>query len=152
MKYFLGIIGVVIIIVGAYFVFGKNTKEESYQRENMPIVGAPSTEPQTNNQIQTQPVQNIPKQETGTTTTTTATAKAITMADVSAHNTSTSCYSAVNGIVYDLTNWISRHPGGQREILAICGKDGSSAFNGQHGGDTKPERILAGFEIGTLAK
>jgi len=55
-------------------------------------------------------------------------------------------------MVYDLTKWIARHPGGQREILAICGRDGSSAFNGQHGGDARPEQLLAGFEIGTLVK
>jgi hypothetical protein len=34
----------------------------------------------------------------------------------------------------------------------ICGKDGSSAFDSQHGGEKKPEKILAGFQIGTLAK
>ncbi len=73
-----------------------------------------------------------------------------TLAEVATRNTESNCYSAINEVVYDLTAWINKHPGGSREILRICGKDGSSAFNGQHGGDAKPERILAGFEVGVL--
>lgn len=37
-----------------------------------------------------------------------------TMAQVQAHNSASSCYSVVNGSVYDLTNWIDRHPGGKK--------------------------------------
>jgi cytochrome b involved in lipid metabolism len=55
-------------------------------------------------------------------------------------------------MVYDLTRWISDHPGGEQAILSICGKDGSSAFDNQHGGQSKPERILAGYEIAPLVK
>ena len=36
------------------------------------------------------------------------------------------------------------------KYLSICGKDGSSAFNDQHGGQSRPKNELAGFEIGTL--
>ena len=75
-----------------------------------------------------------------------------TLSDVATHNTEEDCYAAINGNVYNLTAWIKKHPGGDRAILSICGKDGSSAFNGQHGGDAKPERILAGFEVGALTK
>jgi cytochrome b involved in lipid metabolism len=81
-----------------------------------------------------------------------STTRSFTLAQVATYNSQTSCYSAINGVVYDLTSWISRHPGGAREILGICGKDGSSAFNGQHGGQGRPASILSGFEIGTLAK
>lgn len=75
---------------------------------------------------------------------------AYTSVEVAAHADKTSCWSIVNGNVYDLTNWIGKHPGGQREIIAMCGKDATSAFEGQHGGDSKPERILASFFIGAL--
>lgn len=67
------------------------------------------------------------------------------------HADANSCWSAVNGKVYDLTKWINQHPGGPRRILAMCGKDASDAFNGQHGGQARPEKELAGFEIGTLS-
>lgn len=87
---------------------------------------------------------------TSTTSTTTA-AQAYTMAQVATHNSATSCWSAINGKVYDLTNWINQHPGGPDHILSICGKDGSSAFNAQHGNDSRPQQILQTFYIGDLS-
>lgn len=74
------------------------------------------------------------------------------MAEVALHASATSCYSVVNGSVYDLTSWIPNHPGGERAIKGICGKDGSDGFNGKHGGKPQPESTLASFKIGTLVK
>jgi cytochrome b involved in lipid metabolism len=73
-----------------------------------------------------------------------------TLAQISVHNTSASCYSAVNGSVYDLTNWINSHPGGSAVIKGMCGVDATAAFNNQHGGQSKPENELASFKIGKL--
>lgn len=75
-----------------------------------------------------------------------------TLAQVATHATEANCYSAINGVVYNLTAWINKHPGGDRAILSICGKDGSAAFNGQHAGSTRVENILAGYEVGILIK
>jgi cytochrome b involved in lipid metabolism len=80
------------------------------------------------------------------------TSAGITLADVAKHNSRTSCWSAVNGSVYDLTSWIPNHPGGERVILSMCGIDGSAGYNGQHGGKSKPATILAGFKLGPLAQ
>lgn len=80
------------------------------------------------------------------------TAKTYTLAQVAQHKDASSCWAAINGGVYDLTNWINQHPGGPEHILAICGTDGSSAFNAQHGGQARPEQELATFKIGTLAQ
>jgi Cytochrome b5-like Heme/Steroid binding domain len=74
----------------------------------------------------------------------------ITMIEVAQHTDTESCWSVINGGVYDLTSYIPRHPGGKSEILAICGKDGSRLFEGQHSGDSKPEKILAGFYLNVL--
>jgi cytochrome b involved in lipid metabolism len=71
---------------------------------------------------------------------------------VAVHNSETSCWSIINGAVYDLTSFVSSHPGGDRNILKICGKDGSSAFMGQHGGDSKPESTLAKYYLGQLSQ
>ena len=76
---------------------------------------------------------------------------AYTLAQVATHDSAASCWSAINGKVYDLTSWINQHPGGPQAILSICGVDGSSAFNDQHGGQSRPANELAGFAIGTLA-
>lgn len=75
-----------------------------------------------------------------------------TLTQVAEHLNATSCWTAINGDVYDLTSWIMEHPGGEGAILSICGKDGSAAFNGQHGDQGQPEQILATFKIGTLVQ
>ncbi len=73
-----------------------------------------------------------------------------TFSQVQSHNGVGNCWSAINGKVYDLTSWIASHPGGEGAILSICGKDGSSAFNNQHGGSNKTANVLKEFEIGLL--
>ncbi len=76
--------------------------------------------------------------------------KSYTLSEVKLHNTKASCWTAVNGSVYDVTSWISRHPGGAQAITSLCGIDGSSAFNGQHGGQARSASELASFKIGVL--
>jgi cytochrome b involved in lipid metabolism len=78
--------------------------------------------------------------------------KSFSLAQVAQHNSASSCWSAINGQIYDLTSWINQHPGGSQAILIICGKDGSSAFNDQHGGQRRPANELTGFAIGALAQ
>jgi cytochrome b involved in lipid metabolism len=73
-----------------------------------------------------------------------------TMADVAQHTSKTSCWTAINGSVYDITSYIPRHPGGERNTLKLCGVDGTATFEGQHGGESKPESILASLRIGAL--
>ncbi|MFZ2886546.1 MAG: cytochrome b5-like heme/steroid binding domain-containing protein [Minisyncoccia bacterium] len=76
----------------------------------------------------------------------------ISMADIAAHADDSSCWTAINGNVYDLTSWIPNHPGGEQAIKQLCGTDGSAKFNNMHGGDAKKETVLAGFKIGELAR
>jgi hypothetical protein len=75
-----------------------------------------------------------------------------TMAQVKANNTAKSCWSAIDGYVYDLTNWINSHPGGSGAILFLCGTDGSNAFKAQHENQTRPAVRLDGYRIGPLNK
>ncbi len=81
-----------------------------------------------------------------------ATPAGYTMEQVKANNTATKCWSAIDGKVYDLTNWISSHPGGAGAITSLCGTDGSASFKGQHGGSGQPASRLAGYLLGPLAK
>lgn len=78
--------------------------------------------------------------------------KTYTTVDVAAHKDDSSCWTIIDGSVYDLTQWVSQHPGGEQAILSICGVDGSAAFHGQHGNNPRQENILATFKIGTLAQ
>ncbi len=75
-----------------------------------------------------------------------------TMEKVRENNSASSCWSIINGNVYDLTKWISSHPGGRSAITGICGRDGTSTFNGKHRGDGGPASILSGYLLGPLAK
>lgn len=78
--------------------------------------------------------------------------RSYTSAEVAFHSTETSCWTSIDGNVYDVTTWISKHPGGSQAILSLCGKDGSAAFDNQHGGQRRPAEELATFQIGTLSK
>ena len=81
-----------------------------------------------------------------------ATPAGYTMEQVKANNTATKCWSAIDGKVYDLTNWISSHPGGAGAITSLCGTDGTSSFRGQHGGSGQPQSRLSGYLLGPLNK
>lgn len=72
-------------------------------------------------------------------------------ADLKKNATASSCWSVINGDVYDLTKWIGKHPGGQSVIKALCGVDGSAMFDGQHGGDRTAIATLANYKIGKFA-
>ncbi len=79
-------------------------------------------------------------------------AKTYTMAKVAQHNSAASCWAAINGNVYDLTDWINQHPGGPQRILNLCGTDATAAFNAQHGGQARPAQELAQFLLAPLAQ
>ncbi len=81
----------------------------------------------------------------------TGTATPYTLAQVAQHATQADCWAAVNGKVYNLTEWIGNHPGGPQRIIGMCGKDATSEFTGEHDTDPGPVQRLASFQIGTLA-
>lgn len=76
--------------------------------------------------------------------------KRFTVAEIVTHRDQTSCYTTINGSVYDLTAWVMLHPGGKDKILSLCGTDGTERFTKKHKGGQKFMDILARFKIGTL--
>jgi len=72
------------------------------------------------------------------------------MADVKKANTRAKCWSAIDGNVYDLTAWISAHPGGASAITFLCGIDGSNAFKAQHENQARPAINLTKYLLGPL--
>lgn len=96
-----------------------------------------------------------PSQASNTTTPSTgsestANAGNYAMSDVTSHSTEASCWTAIDGDVYDLTTWVSRHPGGADKIIQLCGTDGSSLFKTVHGGNNKAKKALILLKIGSL--
>lgn len=168
-KYIAAVIGLALVLGVLFAVFNTDTTQ------------APTS--QTNNQIQTTPINqevvatsstetNTPEKPrlavvdttntaagmaAGTVAKTAVTAPAageasFTLADVQKHASEQSCYSAINGNVYDLTNWINKHPGGKMAIMFICGKDGTNGFMGKHAQSEKAKAALAKYKIGTFAQ
>ena len=86
------------------------------------------------------------------TPTPTPTVVGYTMAQVRANNTARSCWTAIDGVVYDLTRWISNHPGGSGAILFLCGTDGTNAFSAQHQNQARPAIRLDTYRLGPLNK
>lgn len=84
-------------------------------------------------------------------TTPTAAATGLTMAAVATHNSASSCWTVIDKNVYDLTAWISVHPGGATPIKGLCGIDGTAQFHAEHGTESSPAKHLATFLKGALA-
>lgn len=73
-----------------------------------------------------------------------------TLEDVAKHNTNDECRSAINNNVYDLTHYISQHPGGSKRIESLCGQDSSAIYNTEHWNKYRPEQALQKLQIGTI--
>jgi hypothetical protein len=94
---------------------------------------------------------STPKASSAPTPKATAEPAGYTMEKVRANNSEASCWSVIEGNVYDLTKWISSHPGGRGNILSLCGKNGTAEFASKHRGDSNPQARLKGFLLGPLA-
>jgi cytochrome b involved in lipid metabolism len=75
-----------------------------------------------------------------------------TMDQVRANNSNSSCWSVIDGFVYDLTRWITSHPGGAGAIRSLCGVDGTSSFKAQHSNQSSPAQRLNSYLLGPLSK
>jgi|GEM_PF-2798592 len=82
--------------------------------------------------------------------TTTALAADYNLAQVTAHNTASDCWTIVGSNVYNLTSYITSHPGGAAAITTICGVSGTTAFTTQHGSQANAQSALATLLIGNL--
>ena len=74
-----------------------------------------------------------------------------TIDEVAKHATSADCWSAVRGSVYNFTNWIAQHPHGADDILGMCGKDATGAYEAEHIGSATARAALEPFRIGYLS-
>lgn len=75
-----------------------------------------------------------------------------TSAQVATHVVKSNCWASINDSVYDLSSWVSRHPGGEKFILNLCGTDATAAFSARHGGSKAAKAALTLLKIGTLSE
>lgn len=149
MKQALLLIGIAVVATGC---FGQATDTVSNQNENMNqapqdsgvIIGSGEAEVVTETTVE---------ETVQVTEETTTESSGITLAEVASHSSATDCWMAVEGIVYDVTEYVSSHPGGA-QILQGCGTDATAIFNdrpGPSGAHSQSARaILREFEIGPL--
>jgi cytochrome b involved in lipid metabolism len=133
MKTFIVILILVVVLGGSYFLWGKSDDQIINNTDNSSVQNSTSTTPAATSTGNSGGI-----------------AAMYTREEVATHNNSKDCWAIIGSSVYNLTSWISKHPGGEKAILSLCGKDGTAAFNNQHGGQARPEATLATFFIGTL--
>jgi cytochrome b involved in lipid metabolism len=80
---------------------------------------------------------------------------ALSMTELAKHNSSSSCWLLISGKIYDVTNFIIQHPGGEGTILSSCGTDATVAFNTKDRPNGRPHSananaMLADYFIGNL--
>jgi len=77
----------------------------------------------------------------------------ITMVQVARHSSASDCWLVVSGKVYDVTTFISQHPGGEQAITRECGKDATNVFdNVDAHGRLSATQELASLFIGNVKK
>ncbi len=113
------VIAVVVIVGGAFLLFSKNNNAV---QPTVPVAeqsATPTIEQQSNptpSTIANTPTPTIKVTPTLSPTATPPATNTYSMAMVAKHGGSSSCWTAINGKVYDLTAWIGQHPGGPVNI------------------------------------
>ena len=72
-----------------------------------------------------------------------------TLANIAQNNDASKCWLSLYGVVYDLTGFVGRHPGGP-VIIGQCGKDATKNFDRQHGVGLLRENGFSSSIIGRL--
>lgn len=70
--------------------------------------------------------------------------------DVRKHNTDKSCWIAVHGEVFDVTEFLEEHPGGYDIIVASSGRDATQDFD-EIGHSQAARDMLKKYKVGAFA-
>ncbi|EPT00384.1 hypothetical protein FOMPIDRAFT_1023784 [Fomitopsis schrenkii] len=84
-------------------------------------------------------------------------ARVLTGPEIAEHASKTDCWIIVHGKVYDVTDFLPEHPGGQAIILKYAGKDATAAYEPIHPPDAittnlPVEKHLGVVDASTVAK
>ncbi|KMZ56874.1 Cytochrome b5, seed isoform [Zostera marina] len=75
--------------------------------------------------------------------------KMFTMEEVSVHNTDKDCWLIIDGKVYDVTNFLEDHPGGDDVLISATGKDATDDFE-DVGHSTSARSMMDDYYIGDI--
>lgn len=80
--------------------------------------------------------------------------RVISLDELAQHNGPDSCWKAIDGRVYDVTDYIDQHPTPAAVLTDWCGRESTAAWHDKGNGrghSAFAGRLLAGMEIGVLA-
>jgi cytochrome b involved in lipid metabolism len=150
-KILAAVIGGVVIIVGivavVITVLAGHSGAQSVWGDRVSDTDTAVVEPADEAVVPEATAEEAPVEEAPAVTTDTS---VLSVENVALNDSEASCWTIVGGNVYDLTDWISSHPGGASRILGLCGIDGTSQFEGQHGGSSSVEGTLESYLLGPI--
>lgn len=73
----------------------------------------------------------------------------ITMADASKHSANNDCYLVIKNVAYDVSSYISSHPGGRRTITDRCGKEVTGIFAQIH--SNRAWNLLGKYKVADIS-
>ncbi|KAI3323585.1 mitochondrial cytochrome b2 [Xylariaceae sp. AK1471] len=76
--------------------------------------------------------------------------KLISAAEVAKHTTAESCWVALYGNVYDITEFLPSHPGGSKIILQLAGRDATEEYDPIHPPGTLEENLKPQAKLGRI--
>ena len=78
----------------------------------------------------------------------------LNLAEVAKHNSAGDCWMIINNKVYNMTSYLSIHPGGPGTITPYCGKEATAAFDTKGGRGNShssyADSLLAAYFVGNL--
>ncbi|KAI9774842.1 MAG: hypothetical protein M1840_000058 [Geoglossum simile] len=72
------------------------------------------------------------------------------MVEVARHNAPDSCWVVLYGNVYDVTDFLPRHPGGSKAILRLAGRDATRDYDPIHPPGTLESGLEPGAKLGRI--
>jgi len=77
--------------------------------------------------------------------------KTFTYAEVAEHSTKKDIHVVIHGLVYDVSDFLDEHPGGEEVLLDVAGQDATEAFE-DVGHSDEAREILREHKIGVVEK
>ncbi len=75
----------------------------------------------------------------------------ITRDQVAQRSSADDCWVIIDDVVYDLTDFIAEHPGGEVNVVNTCGSDASDVFAGEAGPHNEDNLLrLSTYIVGEL--
>ncbi|MEX0596983.1 MAG: cytochrome b5-like heme/steroid binding domain-containing protein [Candidatus Paceibacterota bacterium] len=140
---------VLILLAGSYLAYSMYSDTQSSNKQDTEVSNTMSPEDSLEASSTISQVQN----NDNSSTLDSSTEKKYTLSQVAENNNKNSCWTIIAGNIYNITSYVPNHPGGEEEILKICGKDGSSLFakpkEHKEGG---ANNVLNSFKIGILSQ